>query len=56
LNLTKVISVSSTGEHGAWGALRPIADPEDHAVQQLSPDKQQTQFASRVVWCMPRLP
>jgi hypothetical protein len=33
-----------------------IAEPQDHAVQQLSPDKQQTQFASRMVWCMPRFP
>jgi hypothetical protein len=32
-----------------------MADPEDQAVQQLSLDEPQTQFASRMVWCMPMI-
>ena len=41
-----------TGEHGAWGCLTADRRPEDQAVQQLSLKEQQTQFASRMVWCM----
>jgi hypothetical protein len=42
----------NTGAEAAYGLN---ADPEVQAVQQLSLDEQQTQFASRVVWCMPKI-
>jgi hypothetical protein len=48
-------SVGNTGEYGRGAVLLVIADREDQAVQQPSLHKQQTQFASRMVWCMPQI-